>query len=59
IPPTSNRCERLFSQCKLVMTPQRSSLLPINFEMIEFLRANRKYWDAYTLMGIEVADADD
>ncbi|EGZ13885.1 hypothetical protein PHYSODRAFT_335595 [Phytophthora sojae] len=59
IPPTSNRCERLFSQCKLVMTPQRSSLLPINFEMIEFLRANRKYWDAHTLMGIEVADADD
>ncbi|EGZ21988.1 hypothetical protein PHYSODRAFT_490553, partial [Phytophthora sojae] len=59
IPPTSNRCERLVSQCKLVMTLQRSSLLPINFEMIEFLRTNRKYWDAHTLMGIDVADADD
>ncbi|KAG2796727.1 hypothetical protein PC112_g22085 [Phytophthora cactorum] len=33
-------CERLFSQCKLVMTPQRASLLPVNFEMIVFLLAN-------------------
>ncbi|KAG3246876.1 hypothetical protein PI124_g8409 [Phytophthora idaei] len=37
IPPTSNLCERLFSQCKLVMTPHRASLLPMNFEMIVFL----------------------
>ncbi|KAE9353673.1 hypothetical protein PR003_g3751 [Phytophthora rubi] len=57
--PTSTRCDILFSQCKLVMTPQRSSLLPINLEMIEFLRAIRKYCNAHTLMGIEVADADD
>lgn len=59
IPPTSNHCEILFSQCKLVMTPQRSSLLPVNFEMLAFLRANRKYWDAYTLMNIEIADTDE
>uniref|UniRef100_H3GNN0 HAT C-terminal dimerisation domain-containing protein n=1 Tax=Phytophthora ramorum TaxID=164328 RepID=H3GNN0_PHYRM len=38
--PTSNLCERLFSQRKLVMTPQRSSLLPVNIEMIVFLRTN-------------------
>ncbi|KAE9008022.1 hypothetical protein PF011_g10874 [Phytophthora fragariae] len=43
IPPTSNLCKRLFSQCKLVMTPQRSLLLPVNFEVIEFLRAKRKF----------------
>ncbi|KAG2803961.1 hypothetical protein PC116_g1181 [Phytophthora cactorum] len=40
IPPTSNLCERLFSQCKLVMTPHRASLLPMNFEMIVFLQTN-------------------
>ncbi|ETL91908.1 hypothetical protein L917_09625 [Phytophthora nicotianae] len=45
LPPTSNRCERLFSQAKLVLTPQRASLLPVNFEMLMFLRANRSNWD--------------
>ena len=53
IPPTSNRCERLFSQCKLVLTPQRSSLLPANFEMIMFLRANRELWGYASLLGYE------
>ncbi|EGZ14428.1 hypothetical protein PHYSODRAFT_507731 [Phytophthora sojae] len=41
IPWTSNCCESHFSQCKLVMTPQRSSLLPINFEMIAVLVLGR------------------
>lgn len=36
IPPTSNRCERLFSQCKLILTPLQSSLLPDNFERSSF-----------------------
>ncbi|ETN21260.1 hypothetical protein PPTG_01499 [Phytophthora nicotianae INRA-310] len=45
LPPTSNRCERLFSQAKLVLTPQRASLLPVNFEKLMFLRANRSNWD--------------
>jgi hypothetical protein len=40
------------------MTPQRSSP-PYQLRYDEFMRANRKYWDAHTLMGIEVADADD
>ncbi|KAL4175198.1 hypothetical protein KRP22_000169 [Phytophthora ramorum] len=57
--PTSNLCERLFSQCKLVMTPHRSSFLPVNFEMIVFLRANRKFWDANTLMSVDAAVADE
>ncbi|KAG2860707.1 hypothetical protein PC119_g7337 [Phytophthora cactorum] len=59
IPPTSNLCERLFSQCKLVMTPHRASLLPMNFEMIVFLQTNRKFWDANTLMRLDVDDTDD
>ncbi|OWZ19062.1 hypothetical protein PHMEG_0006747 [Phytophthora megakarya] len=32
IPPTSNHVERLFSQCKLVLTPQRRAMFPANFE---------------------------
>eukprot|EP00644_Phytophthora_capsici_P018320 jgi/Phyca11/131982/e_gw1.125.25.1 len=56
IPPTSNHCERLFSQCKLILSPQRASLLPINFEILAFLRVNRTYWDAHTLMTAVIDD---
>lgn len=49
IPATSNRVERLFSQCKLVMTPQRGRLLPAHFETIVFLRANRALWNYASL----------
>ncbi|KAE8915697.1 hypothetical protein PF010_g6001 [Phytophthora fragariae] len=59
MPPTSNLCERLLLQCKLALTPQRSSLHPVNFEMIAFLRANRKFWDANTLMSVDAAVADE
>ncbi|OWY95181.1 LOW QUALITY PROTEIN: hypothetical protein PHMEG_00034881 [Phytophthora megakarya] len=41
IPPTSNTVERLFSQCKLVLTPQRRAMLPANFEQVLFFRVNR------------------
>ncbi|RLN32399.1 hypothetical protein BBJ28_00018242 [Nothophytophthora sp. Chile5] len=51
VPPTSNRCERLFSQCKLILTPRRSRLLPANFETLVFLRANRDLWDFTSLLG--------
>ncbi|KUF83134.1 hypothetical protein AM587_10000522 [Phytophthora nicotianae] len=53
LPPTSNRCERLFSQCKLILTPRRSSLLPANFEMLVFLRANRDLSSFTSLVGID------
>ncbi|KAG6957903.1 hypothetical protein JG687_00009709 [Phytophthora cactorum] len=43
----------------LVMTPQRASLLPVNFEMIVFLRANRRFWDANALVSLDVDDTDD
>ncbi|KAG6948020.1 hypothetical protein JG688_00015281 [Phytophthora aleatoria] len=41
LPPTSNVCERLFRQCNLVLTPQCTCMLPANFELLMFLRANR------------------
>ncbi|KAF1775949.1 Ribonuclease H-like domain [Phytophthora cactorum] len=52
LPPTSNACERLFSQYKLVLTPQRTSMLPANFELVMFLRANRSMWDVTTLASV-------
>lgn len=45
VPPTSNTRERLFSQWKLILTPQRTRLLPVKLEMIAFLKVNRSYWD--------------
>ncbi|EGZ19787.1 hypothetical protein PHYSODRAFT_495083 [Phytophthora sojae] len=49
VPPTSDTVERLFSQCKLVLTPQRRSMLPANFEQLAFLRVNRGMWDVSTV----------
>ncbi|KAG2824510.1 hypothetical protein PC129_g8146 [Phytophthora cactorum] len=51
--PTSNRCGRLFSQAKTVLTPHQSALLPIHFDMIMFLKANRQYWDRRTVATAE------
>uniref|UniRef100_H3H9K3 HAT C-terminal dimerisation domain-containing protein n=1 Tax=Phytophthora ramorum TaxID=164328 RepID=H3H9K3_PHYRM len=53
VPPTSNTVERLFSQCKLLLTPQRTCMLPANFEMLAFLRANRDLWNASLLVDSE------
>ncbi|ETL42536.1 hypothetical protein L916_06661 [Phytophthora nicotianae] len=50
VPPTSNTVERLFSSCKLIMTPHRSCMLPANFETIAFLRVNREMWNAASLI---------
>lgn len=41
VPPTSNTVEQLSPQCKLVLTPQRTCMLPATFEMLVFLRVNR------------------
>jgi hypothetical protein len=45
--------ERLFSQCKLILTPQRAYMLPANFEMLAFLRVNRDLWNASTLVDVK------
>ncbi len=41
---TSNCVERLFSIAKYVYTPQRQSMLPMNLEMLLFLRVNEPIW---------------
>ncbi|KAE9312038.1 hypothetical protein PR003_g19865 [Phytophthora rubi] len=56
ISPTSNACERLFLQTKLILTPQRGRLAYANFEVITFSRANIDMWSASTL--VEVARAE-
>ncbi|KAG6944644.1 hypothetical protein JG688_00016975, partial [Phytophthora aleatoria] len=53
VPPKSNRCERLFSQAKMVLTPHRSALPPNHFEMIMFFKVNRQYWDHCTVVTAE------
>eukprot|EP00644_Phytophthora_capsici_P008357 jgi/Phyca11/114426/e_gw1.26.216.1 len=56
IPPTSNACERLFSQTKLILTPQRGRLADVNFEALTFLRANLDMWNASTLVDADSSD---
>ncbi|KAG3080131.1 hypothetical protein PI124_g19483 [Phytophthora idaei] len=53
VPPTSDTVERLFSQCKLVLTPKRACMLPANFEMLAFLHAKRDLWNATSLADTE------
>ncbi|KAK1947365.1 Sphingomyelinase phosphodiesterase D [Phytophthora citrophthora] len=38
--------------CKLVLTPQRTCMLPANFELVMFLRENRNMWDVTTLAAL-------
>ena len=49
IPPTSDCVERFFSQAKLIRTDRRKSLLPVNFEMILFLKLNAGLWGIETV----------
>jgi len=45
IPPTSNVCERLFSQAGLVLTDVRKRLSEDNFDRLLRLKVNRDMWD--------------
>eukprot|EP00644_Phytophthora_capsici_P002481 jgi/Phyca11/105488/e_gw1.11.548.1 len=58
VPLTSNDCDRLFSKAKAVLTPQRSSMLPINFEMIMFLKGNSAYWSHLTVAEVQQSAPD-
>lgn len=51
VSPTSNRVERLVSQCKLVLTSLHPCRLPAHFETIMFLKANRQHWNFTSLVG--------
>ena len=42
--PTSNCVERLFSIAKYVYTPERQRMLPMNLEMLLFLKVNEQIW---------------
>ncbi|KAG2808954.1 hypothetical protein PC118_g22295 [Phytophthora cactorum] len=42
--PTSNICERLFSQSKLIFTDQRRVMKPATLEMLVLLKANCTLW---------------
>lgn len=48
----SNRCERLFSATKLVMTDQRKCMDPSTLEMVTMLDENSDLWDATTVQDI-------
>lgn len=45
ISPTSNCCERLFSEAKYIMVPHRRGMSPILFESLIFLKKNKDYWN--------------
>jgi hypothetical protein len=44
--PASAACERLFSLGGRVLTPLRTLLSDINFEMLVFLRCNKRVLDS-------------
>ncbi|POM77915.1 LOW QUALITY PROTEIN: Hypothetical protein PHPALM_4628 [Phytophthora palmivora] len=41
-----------------VLTPQRSSMLPVNFEMIMFLKENDSYWSRRTIAEVQQSSID-
>ncbi|KAG6946929.1 hypothetical protein JG688_00015769 [Phytophthora aleatoria] len=45
MPPTSNECERYFSQAKMVCTDMRKSMDANTIEVLMFLACNRDSWD--------------
>jgi len=49
IVPTSNDAERLFSQCKLVLTDHRRSMHPKTFEQVMMLKINSDLWNMDTV----------
>ncbi|KAG3247060.1 hypothetical protein PI124_g8236 [Phytophthora idaei] len=45
MPPTSNECERYFSQAKMVYTDMRKNMGVNTIEVLMFLACNRDSWD--------------
>ena len=50
--PTSNICERLFSQAGACLNERRLATLPINAEFQMFLRLNMNLWNIDTVNDI-------
>jgi hypothetical protein len=47
--PTSNKCERLFSQTKILLSDRRKSMGPYHLELMVFLRVNKELWNEFTI----------
>ena len=45
IPPTTNIVERLFNECRLILTDYRSCMHPDTFQDVMMLKANRTLWN--------------
>ncbi|KAG3093618.1 hypothetical protein PI125_g16788 [Phytophthora idaei] len=52
VPPTSNACERFYSQVKLVITELRNSMDVNTLEVLMFLAYNRDSWDVGSVQAI-------
>jgi hypothetical protein len=52
LPPTSNMCERLFRRTKLVFDDRRQRMLPINLEIVLYLKLNRDLWSKIDIYDI-------
>jgi hypothetical protein len=59
ISPTSNVCERLFSQTKIVYSDRRKSMKLETFEMLLFLKSNKRFWTVRSLDEIIAKKAND
>ena len=56
IPPTSNRCERLFSAAKLTLGYLSHALTPETLQTVLMLISNRSYWNMSTVGRIVTSD---
>jgi hypothetical protein len=59
ITATSNVCERLFSQCKHIMLPNRRGMSPALFEALMYLKVNASHWNLATVATAMRSIADD
>lgn len=50
--PTSNICERLFSNAKAIMTDYRKHMSPFHLEMLLYIKINHRFWREYTIQEI-------
>lgn len=53
IPATTCDAERLFSLCKHIFSEFRKRMSPSTLEGIAYLRINRQYWDATTVLAVK------
>ncbi|KAG7354964.1 hypothetical protein IV203_004320 [Nitzschia inconspicua] len=59
IVPTSNMCERLFSEAGYGLNSRRMCTLPSNFETQMFLRTNKTFWGLADINHIVTQEKDD